>query len=148
MESGPVPAGTLPRTVQGFQLEDGDVVGAAVADKAAIEFAGDGDTVHALGVRDIADHFAGVEIQNHDVGAVRDVQAAAGGVRGQVIPEAVTAEMNLLNDVITGGAAAMSSAAPSRMRKANRSFIILLLYQIRQAGAATMAWPALQAKAC
>ena len=50
---------------------------AAIAHEPAIELGNHRNTVNARCIGNIADHLAGVDIDDDDVGGVRDVEAAA-----------------------------------------------------------------------
>src|SRR5882762_10933522 len=61
---------------QRFEVEDGYIVRTAVAGEAATEVGSDSDAMDALGVGDVADDGVGVRIDNDDVRAARNVDAA------------------------------------------------------------------------
>ncbi len=61
------------------------------------------DAVHAVGVRDFAGDRAGVHVENDNLCAARNEQAASGRVKSDVVPAALAAERNLLQQMIAGG---------------------------------------------
>ena len=87
---------------QGLGVEDGHGVGATVADEAAAEFRRKRDAVHTGSVGNVAYHLAAGRIEHDDVGRARDVEAARAGVEGQVVPAALAAQGNFLEEVIAG----------------------------------------------
>src|SRR5882724_5478022 len=90
--------------LQRFEVEDGYIVRAAVAGKAAAEFGSDGDAVNALRVRDAADDFVRIRVQHDDLSGVRHVDAASVAVHIDVVPAAFAADGNGLDDFIAGRA--------------------------------------------
>src|SRR6266446_4205506 len=86
-----------------LEVENGDVVGAAVADVAAAEIGNDSDAVDALGVRNIALDRVGICIHDDDMRGVRDVDAACISVNRDVIPALVAGNRKSLYEVIAGG---------------------------------------------
>ena len=126
---------------QGFHVEDHCEVGATGADKAAAEVWRERDAVDALGVGDVAFDGVGVGVHDDDVGAVRNVDAAGGGVDVEIIPAFVTGDGDGLDYVIAGGAWSWSGGAgeknhaqriiaterhPTAMRKAKFLRIVFL----------------------
>ena len=100
MASGFLPVLTLAHALERLQVEDGDGVVPAVAGEAAAEVGGDGDAVNALGVGDRALHLAGVGVEDVHLVAVRDVNAAARVVHGEVIPAAVARHRDRLEQAV------------------------------------------------
>src|SRR6202043_775146 len=68
------------RFLERLQIEDRDLIGAAVADEAAAGFGGDGDAVYAGRVGNVGHHFVAVRVQHHHVRSARDVEPARGAV--------------------------------------------------------------------
>ena len=56
--------------------------------------------MHAGGVGDLPDDGIFVEVDHHHLGAMADVEAPAGRIGGQVIPAAVAADGDLLEQTI------------------------------------------------
>ena len=88
---------------QRLQIEDGHVVGSPVAGEPAAQLRHNGDSVDALRVGDLADHFARIDVQDHGARAVGDVQPAGGIVQRQVVPTPAAADVDLLDDVVAFG---------------------------------------------
>src|SRR6185436_1633125 len=91
-----------PGGLQRLQVEDGDVVAAAVADEALVELRRDGDAVNARGIRNVADDRVLVDVDDDDVGGVGDVEPPRRRVHRQVVPAAFSADFDLVQDVVTG----------------------------------------------
>lgn len=70
---------------EGLQIEDNYFALAAIGDEAFAEFDGDGNAVILLEAGDVADGFTGVGVEDDDFGAVRDVDAAGGGIDADVV---------------------------------------------------------------
>ena len=51
-------------------------------------------------VGNVADHLVRVEIDDDDVGRVRDIQAPGGGVGREVVPAAFATDLDIADDVI------------------------------------------------
>ena len=62
----------------------------------------DGDAVYAGRVGDQADDFAGIDVDDFDTIAVRNVGAPRGGVDGDVVPSARSADRDVANDAPRG----------------------------------------------
>ena len=75
---------------------------AAVAHEAAVQLRRDRDAVNARRIGDVADHFARVDIDDDDVGRMRDIEPARRAVDGQIVPAAFAADLDLAEEVITG----------------------------------------------
>src|SRR5580704_6366907 len=86
-----------------LEIEDGRGVGAAAADETASEVGGYRDAVDAGRVRDVAFNRVSVRVHDHDVSAVRDVDAAGVAVHRHVVPAVVAGDGDRFDDVITGG---------------------------------------------
>ncbi len=86
--------------LQRLEVENRDVVAAAVAGETAAEVGSDGNAVNPFGVRDVANDGVGVRIENHDVRAARDVNAAGVTIHVDVIPTALAADRDGFDDVI------------------------------------------------
>ena len=82
------------------EIENRHRAGAAVADEAAAQIGRDGDAVHAFGLGDRADDFLMIEVHDLDAIAVRNVQPSCGAVDSEVIPAAVTSDVDVTGDVI------------------------------------------------
>ena len=102
MESGFWPVLTLRKHLKSLDVENGDVVIAAVAGKALPEVAGDGDAVHSVGVGDGADELVGGRVDDFGLRAVGDVQAMIGAVHVNVIPISGSADFNFADDFVCG----------------------------------------------
>src|SRR6185436_6942733 len=74
---------------QCFQIKNADGAFTAVAGESAIEFGSERDAVNARGVGNIADRFAGIAVNHHDVRPSRNEQPARIGIEGEIIPSAV-----------------------------------------------------------
>src|SRR5882762_4368278 len=96
--------------LQSFEIENGDRVCAAIAGEAAAEVCGYGHAVDSGRVRNVAFDGVGIGIHDHDVGAVRDVDAAGVAVDVNVVPSFVAGNGNSFDDVIAGGAGLGSGA--------------------------------------
>ena len=90
--------------LQRFEVEDGYIVRTAVAGEAATEVGSDRDAMDALGVGDVANNGVGIRIENDDVRAARDVDAAGVTIHEDVVPAAVAADRDSLDDMIAAGA--------------------------------------------
>ncbi len=64
--------------------------------KPRAEVGGDGDAVHARRRRDLADDGVLVHVDDDDLRGVRHVEAAGGGIDGQVVPAAFAADRDFL----------------------------------------------------
>src|SRR5467141_877671 len=106
--------------LQRLEIEDGYIVRTAVAGEAAAEIGSDGDSMDALGVGDVANNGVGVRIENDDVRAARDVDAAGVTINENVIPAAVAADRDGLDDVIAAGAGRRSGGARECYRRKDR----------------------------
>ena len=62
----------------------------------------DGDAMHAERVGNQADDLAGIDVDDFDAIAVRDVRAARDGVDGDVVPTAGAADGDVTRDVPRG----------------------------------------------
>ena len=82
---------------QRLQIEHGDGFVAAVGGEAVTGFGGNARAVHAGGVGDVAQHFAGGAIDHHQVRAARNEHAASGGFDGDIVGAAVALDIVLLN---------------------------------------------------
>ena len=102
MESGLVPVLTLPRTDEGLQIENGDIVIHAVAGKAAAEIAGDGDAVDAVGAGNGPNHFVGGGVDDFGLGGVGNVEAMIGAIDINVVPPAGAADLDFAHDLVSG----------------------------------------------
>jgi hypothetical protein len=53
-------------------------------------------------IGDIAHDLAGVEVDDHDVGATGNVETAGGSVRGKIIPTALATDLQSFDDIVIG----------------------------------------------
>ena len=58
--------------------------------------------MHSRGVGDVTHHFVRIQIDDHHVGGVGDVEASRGAVHGQVIPTALAANLDLAHRPVAG----------------------------------------------
>ena len=126
-------------------MRAGHVIGAAVGDETAVQIVGNRDSMDALSIRDVANHLAAIQIENDDVSPMREVQATPSGVGRWIIPEPISTQVNFLYDAIAGRSGRESGRTDYNQQ--SKSLHVIVLYQTRQAGAATMGWPVLQEKA-
>src|SRR5207249_11919297 len=89
--------------VETLQDENGDGTGAAVAREAAAQLRNQRNAVHALGIGYITQYLMSVCVHNHDVRASRDVTASGLTVHREVVPESLSAQDDLLHQVILSG---------------------------------------------
>src|SRR5262249_43693709 len=85
------------------EFEDRDVVGATVAGEAAASFGSDGDSVNALRIGDVADDGVAVGVEDNDMRAMRNIDAAGGAINRHVVPAFIAADGNRLDDAICSG---------------------------------------------
>ncbi len=102
---------------EGFQIEDGDRVRAAIAREAAIQIGRQRDAVHALRVRYVAHNGSGIHADNNGVRAMRNVKPARGAVHGHVIPAAFATDFDFLDDVVAIGGHRCRSQAEKRQHR-------------------------------
>src|SRR5581483_9594816 len=88
---------------EGLGVEDGDGVGPAVGREPAAQVRGDGDAVDAGRVADLPFDLEGVGVEDVYLGVVGHIDAAAGGVHGQVVPAAVAGDRDRLDQVVRPG---------------------------------------------
>src|SRR5262249_46354678 len=62
-----------------------------------------GDAVDARRVGNVADDLVRIQIDDDDVRSVRDVEPSRGAVDREVVPAAFAADLDVAEDVITGG---------------------------------------------
>ena len=89
--------------LEGLDVENGDVVVAAVAGETFAEVVGDGDAVDALGVGDGADEFVGGGVDDFGLRGVRHVEAMVGAIEIGVIPAGGASDFDLVDHFISGG---------------------------------------------
>src|SRR5947208_3576625 len=65
-----------------------------------MEIARDGDAVHTVGLRNLADDFTRRDVEHGDVIAARDEKSMRRAVDRKVIPAAIAADREMLHDVI------------------------------------------------
>ena len=90
--------------LQRLQVENRDVVAAAVAGESTAKVGGDGDAVHALRIGNIAFHGIRIRVHDHGVRSSRDVHAASAAVHIHVIPPALAAKRDGLDHLVAGSA--------------------------------------------
>src|SRR5271157_6309477 len=83
-----------------LEIENGNGVGAAVARETAAEIRSDGDAVDPLRVGNVAHHRIGIGVEDHDMGATRDVKPAPVRVHLQIVPTSITTQNHFLDEVI------------------------------------------------
>src|SRR5262249_54348028 len=76
-----------------------NVVPTSVAHEALVQFRCERYAVNSGCVRDVANHLAGVRVDNDDVRIVRNVQATRCAVHRQIVPAAVTADFNFFQNL-------------------------------------------------
>src|SRR6266446_7244184 len=77
-----------------LEVEHRDRTGVSGADEPVSKFPRDGHAVHALQIRDLADDGARIQIEYNYFDTVRNVQAAAFAVGGDVIPSSIAGYRN------------------------------------------------------
>src|SRR5260370_10816977 len=86
--------------LQRLEIENSDAVSATVTGEAAAQVGSDSDAMHTLGIGDIANDRVGVSVEDDDMSAARDVDAAGTTVYVDVIPTSVAADWDGLNDIV------------------------------------------------
>ena len=81
-------------------IEDHDHIRAPVADVAVLSGCIQRNTVRALQPGDGADGFSAAGIDHFNPGTVRDVEAMGRGIRNEIVPAAIAADLPLRNEVI------------------------------------------------
>jgi len=89
--------------LEGFEVEDGDGIGASIAGGGEAEIGGESDAVYALGVWNVSESFSGCRINRHDVGAAGDEEAIAVGVIGEIVPATFSRDGETVGELIFGG---------------------------------------------
>src|SRR5205823_11590471 len=92
-------AGLLER----LQVEDDGGVFAATADESFVEFGRDGNAVDSGRVRNRADEFPGLGIDDVHLVAMGDEDAVARGIEDQVVPAAGSADFDFVDDLVAFG---------------------------------------------
>src|SRR5438128_2623599 len=72
-----------------FEVDDADLVFAAIAGKAASQAGGNHKTVDARSVGDLTDELVIVQVDDDHLGAVADIKPMAENIDGEVIPTAL-----------------------------------------------------------
>ena len=97
---------TLESVCKRLQVHDARLVFAAVAGEAQFQVGRDGDAMNAGRVRDFADDLVLGEVNDHDLGPVRNVEALTRRIHRSVIPAAFAADGDFLDEMIRAVGAA------------------------------------------
>ena len=107
-----------------LQIENGHAVGLAVGDKSLAEFGRDRDSVHAVELRDLADHLARFDVHHFHQSAVRSVNAVGRGIHREVVPTARAADLDLADDLVSFG---RERRGDNQQLPAIKNFFIILV---------------------
>ena len=84
-----------------LKVENGNGAFAAVAGESASEVGRERDAMHALGIGDIADGFAGINVEHNYVRASRDIEPAGIRVGAEIIPATFAAQLVSFGHVVS-----------------------------------------------
>ena len=85
---------------QRLDVENGDIIVAAIAGEPEPEIVGNRDPMHAGGAHNRADQLIGVGIDHLRLRAVRDIQAVVGVVHVRIVPAVPAADFDFRDDFV------------------------------------------------
>ena len=86
--------------MEGGEIHDVHLIGAAGADVAAVQFGRNGDAMDAGCVGDFAGDGVGGEVNDQHLRTVGDIEAVGIGIHGEIIPAAIASEGDFLQKMV------------------------------------------------